>query len=305
MPSTGEIRQQVAKESERRSRLSVPAFAGGFLYLLSSIVIASTLNNAPTVGLLQGLKPAISGVANPLVSPRAAEVKFISHKALPLIAGSFLAAFAVIVLTLILLMLLDAVKFRRPATWPATRPLVIVGGIAVAVASLAHQIVSAIETHKFAVGHDLTGHAVEQALTKSTPDLIVAYLSLLAGLALAAGMVTVMVNAIRVGLVARWLGILGMFTALLIFLPIGGAELQIVPAFWLVMMGMLNGGRWPGGDPPAWTDGEARPWPSRAQVQAEKAGLDPRAVATASGPSPAATPVKATSRKRRKRGGRT
>jgi hypothetical protein len=305
MPSAGEIRQQVAEETERRNRLSVPSFAGGFLYLLSSIVIASTLNNAPTVGLLQGLKPAISGVANPLVSPRAAEVKFISHRALPLVAGSFLAAVAVIVLTLILLMLLDAVAFRRPANWPATRPLVIGGGVAVAIASLAHQIVSAIETHKFAVGHDLTGHAVDQALTKSPPNLIVAYLSLIAGLALAVGMITVMVNSLRVGLMPRWMGILGMFTALLIFLPIGGAELQVVPAFWMVMMGILNAQRWPGGDPPAWTDGEARPWPTRAQMQAERQGRDPKAEAKALAPSPAAIPVKATSRKRRKRGGRT
>ena len=30
-----------------------------------------------------------------------------------------------------------------------------------------------------------------------------------------------------------------MFAALLIFLPIGGAELQLVPAFWMVMMGIL------------------------------------------------------------------
>jgi len=304
MPSAGDTRRQVDEETERRSRLSVPAFAGGFLYLLSSIVIASTLSGAPTVGLLQGLGPAISGVANPPVSPRAGEVKFISHKALPLIAGSFLAAVAVIVLTLILLLLLDAVRFRRPGTWPAARPLVIGGGIAVALASLTHQIVSAIETHKFAVGHDLSSHAVDQALTKSAPNLIVAYLSLIAGLALAVGMITVMVNVQRVGLLPRWMGFLGMFTALLIVLPLGGAQLQVVPAFWLVMMGIMNAQRWPGGDPPAWTAGEARPWPSRAQVRAEREGGDPGTRARAAAPAPAATPAKASSRKRRKRGGR-
>ena len=94
MPSAGEIRQQVAGETERRNRLSVPSFAGGFLYLLGAIIIASTLNGAPTVGLLQGLAPAISGVANPAVSPRAVEVKFISHHAFPLISGSVVAAIA-------------------------------------------------------------------------------------------------------------------------------------------------------------------------------------------------------------------
>jgi hypothetical protein len=317
MPSAGEIRREVAEEEEARSRLSVPAFGGGFLYLLSAIIIASTLNGAPTVGLLQGLAPAIGGDANPAESPRAPEVKFISHHAFPLIAGSFLAAVAIVILTLILLTLLRATAFRRPGTWAAARPLVLFGGIAVAVASVAHQVVGAIETHNFAVGHDLTSHAVDQALTKSTPNLIVAYLSLIAGLALAAGMVGVMVNALRVGLLPRWMGMLGMFTALLIFLPIGGAELQVVPAFWLVMTGLLFAGRWPGGDPPAWSSGEARPWPSRAQVAAERAeakggsGGAAKGASSASAkpssadaaPAPAA-PSGSSGRRRRKRSGR-
>jgi hypothetical protein len=306
MPSASEIRRQVEDEGEARARLSVPAFGGGFLYLLSAIIIASTLNGAPTVGLLQGLAPAIGGVANPAESPRAVEVKFISHHAFTLIAGSVLAAIAVGILTVILLTLLRATTFRRPATWAPARALVLAGGIAVAVASIGHQVVGAIETHNFATGHDLTSHAVDQALTKSTPNLIIAYLSLLAGLALAAGMVATMINALRAGLVPRWMGILGMFTALLIFLPIGGAELQVVPALWMVMMGLLYAGRWPGGDPPAWNAGEARPWPSRAQVAAERAGKtgagNGAGKGSASDTAPAPVPQAGTSRKRRRKG---
>ena len=301
MPSAGEIRQQVAGETERRNRLSVPSFAGGFLYLLGAIIIASTLNGAPTVGLFQGLAPAISGVANPTVSPRAVEVKFISHHAFPLISGSVIAAISVLALTLILLVMLDATVFRRPVTWPYARTLLIVGGIAVAVASLAHQVVGAIETHKFATGHDLSNHAVEQALTKASPTLIVAYVSLLAGLAFAVGMIITMINALRVGLLPRWMSFLGMFTALLILFPLGGAELQVVPAFWMVMMGILYNGKWPGGDPPAWQSGEARPWPSRAQMQAARRG---EVGAAGSDVAPAASAPADSNRRRRKRSGR-
>jgi hypothetical protein len=307
MPSTREIREQVEHETERRSRLAVPAFAGGVLYLLSAIIIASTLNGAPTVGVFQGLKPAIEGVANPAVSPRTVEVKFISHHAFPLVAGSVLAAIAVAALTLILLLLLEAVRFRRPGTWPPTRSFVLYGGIAVAVISIAHQVVSALETHKFATGHDFTAHAVDQALTKATPNLIVAYLSLLAGLALAVGMISVMINALRTGLVVRWIGVLGMFTALLIVLPIGGAELQVVPALWMVMMGLLFVGRWPNGEPAAWAAGEARPWPSAAQRRADaapRAGGNGRpATAPAAGDVAPAPPVRSSSRKRRRKRG--
>jgi hypothetical protein len=304
MPSAGEIRQQIAKEIDRRGRLAVPAFAGGVLYLLSSIIISSTLNGAPTVGLLQGLTPALSGVASPALSPRAGEVKFISHNALPLIAGSILASIAIGVLTLVLLVLLDATRFRRPETWSSARPLVLYGGIALATVSVGHQVVSAIETHKFAVGHDFSSHAVDQALTKGTANMIVDYVDLLAGLALAAGMITTMLSALRVGLLPRWLGFLGIFTGLLIFLPIGGAQLQVIPAFWMVMIGILFIGRWPT-EPPAWVSGEARPWPTaverRAAAQQQGAGGDP---VPAGAPAPTRPAPAPSSRKRRKRGSR-
>jgi hypothetical protein len=302
MPSTSEITQQVAAETERRSRLAVPAFAGGILYLLSGIITASTLNGAPSVGLLQGLAPALSGVANPPVSPRAPEVKFFSHHATSLIAASVLAAVAIGALTLVLLLLVDAARFRRPQTWPAARPLILVGGIALAIISVVHQAVLAVETHNFAVGHDFTNHAVDNALTKGTANVITQYFDLLAGLAVAVAMIVVVVNAMRVGLVTRWMGVLGIFTGILIFLPIGGATLEVVPAFWLVAMGILYIGKWPNGQPPAWESGEARPWPTRAQVREGATGPQPALVTGAGDVTPAPTKPSSgrTSRKRRR-----
>ena len=309
MPSAAEIREQTLSEARRRARLAVPAFAGGFLYLLSAIVISSTLNGLPTVGPLQGLTPTVQGVAEPTRSPRAAEVKYISHHAFPLIAGSVIAAIAIVALVLVLLLLFDAASFRRPQTWPLARFLVIAGGGMVAAASIAHEIVYAVETHNFAVGHDFSRHAVEQALTKGAANQIVAYLSLLAGLALVVGMVVVLLNSLRTGLLPRWMAFLGMFSALLILLPNVGATLQLVPAFWLVMTGVLLSGRWPGGDPPAWEAGEARPWPSRAQMQAERAGRKPAPAGAgaangevAPAPStPAPSPATSSRKRRRKR----
>ena len=90
-----------------------------------------------------------------------------------------------------------------------------------------------METHNFAVGHDFSSSAVDHALTKGAANTIVEYIDLLAGLAFAAGMIGTMLTSQRVGLLPRWMGILGMFAGLLIFLPIGGAELQIVvPSGW-------------------------------------------------------------------------
>ncbi len=270
MPSASEISEQLARESERRARLGVPSFAGGMIYFLSAIIVTATLSSAPTVGLVQGLTPALSGEANPAVSPRAVEVRYISHHAFGLIAGSTLKSLALVVLTLVLVLLFDATRFRRPQTWSAARPLVLVGGIGLAVINIAHQVIGAIQAHNFAVGHDFSNHAVEQALTKGAVNVGSQYLDLLAALLLTVGMITVSVNAIRVGLLTRWMGVIGIFSGILIFLPIGGATLEIVPAFWMVGMGILYLGRWPNGDPPAWAAGEARPWPTQAERRAER-----------------------------------
>jgi hypothetical protein len=275
MPSPTEISEQLASESERRARLGVPAFAGGFLYFLSAIIVTSTLSSAPTVGLLQGLQPALRGEADPAVSPRAVEVKYISHHAFALIAGSTIKSIALVVLTLVLLLLLDATRFRRPETWAYARPLVLVGGIGLVVINIAHQIVGSIRAHSFAVGHDFTSHAVEQALTKGAVNVGSQYLDLLAALALTAGMIVVSLGAIRVGLLTRWMGVIGIFSGILILLPIGGATLEIVPAFWMLGMGILYLERWPNGDPPAWAAGEARPWPTQAERRAEREAGSP------------------------------
>jgi hypothetical protein len=276
MPSPNEISAQLARESAWRARMGVPAFAGGMLYFLSAIIVNSALSSAPTVGLVQGLEPALSGVANPPVSPRAVEVKYISHHALALIAGSAIKSLALVALTLVLLLLLDATRFRRPQTWAAARPLVLLGGIGLAVVNIAHQVIGAIQAHNFAVGHDFSSHAVERALTQGVVNVGSQYLDLLAALLLTAGMIAVAVNAIRVGLLTRWMGVIGIFSGILIFLPIGGATLEIVPAFWMLGMGILYMGRWPNGDPPAWSSGEARPWPTPAERRGDSGAEDPQ-----------------------------
>jgi hypothetical protein len=308
MPSTGQIREHLAIEKRRREKLSVPAFGGGFLYLLSAIIITETLNGAPTVGLLQGLAPALKGVANPAVSPRTAEVKFISHHAFTLIAGGALAAIAFALLTLILLLLFDATRFRRPETWPGWRWVLVGGGVAVALVSVGRQVASAVEAHSFAAGHDFSIHAAERALSTGTANVLADYLGLIATLALTAGMIATLLNALRVGLLVRWMAIVGMFAAVLIFVPIGGSELEIVQAFWMVMMGVLFVGKWPNGDPPAWAAGEARPWPAggsrRVRASAEGASSKPSASGAAAVPAPVLPSGNGSSRRRRRKRGR-
>jgi len=267
-----EIDQQVALESERRSRLAVPAVAGGVLYLLSGIILSSTLSGLPAVGIVQGFAPMLRGEANPAASPRAAEVTYIDHHAFGLIAGSVLTTIAIVFLTLVLLFLVGATSFRRPESWPATRPLVLAGGGAFALLTLAHWVVIAIQAHSFAGGHDFSAKAVDKALlTAGSVGVTLGLAGLFAALALAIGMIAAMVGAMRSGLLPRWLAVLGIFSGLL-FLPLfGSTTLELVPSFWLVATGILLMGRWSSGDPQAWASGEARPWPTAAETRAKRA----------------------------------
>ena len=71
-------------------------------------------------------------------------------------------------------------------------------------------------------------------------------------------------NAMRAGLLTRFMGVLGIITGALLVFPLG-SPLPIVQCFWLFMLGMLFLGFWPGGAPPAWASGEAMPWPAGGQ----------------------------------------
>ena len=76
-------------------------------------------------------------------------------------------------------------------------------------------------------------------------------------------------NAMRVGLLTRFMGVLGIITGALQILPFGG-PLPVVQSFWLLMLSLLFSGRWTGGTPPAWRTGNAEPWPSGAAVREQR-----------------------------------
>ena len=74
-------------------------------------------------------------------------------------------------------------------------------------------------------------------------------------------------NSMRVGLLTRFMGVLGI---------ICGAALVLLPqnpivVFWLLALAVLFAHRWPQGMPPAWETGTAVPWPSSAEIAEQRA----------------------------------
>ena len=78
-------------------------------------------------------------------------------------------------------------------------------------------------------------------------------------LAFAFSFVIVALNAMRAGLLTRFMGVLGIIVGALMVLPI--LPSPVVQIFWLGALGLLFIGRWAGGRGPAWETGKAEPWP--------------------------------------------
>ena len=97
------------------------------------------------------------------------------------------------------------------------------------------------------------------------------FIGLFGLLAMAASYALASLNAMRVGLLTRGMGIIGMLVGLLAVFPVALLS-QLVPLFWLFALTWLLLDRWPGGSPPAWRTGRAEPWPSAAEQRQARAG---------------------------------
>jgi len=95
-------------------------------------------------------------------------------------------------------------------------------------------------------------------------------------LGMVVAMVYVPLQAMRVGLVTRFFGTLGMaLGAALIFIVPAVSLLTIV--LWFAFLGLIILDRAPGGRPPAWAAGEAIPWPRPGEEPEARPAGDPAA----------------------------
>jgi len=112
---------------------------------------------------------------------------------------------------------------------------------------------------------DAASHAIEDASLHGPAQL----LQLAGVLALAFAFVYCSLNAMRVGLLSKFWGSLGI--ALGVASVIGLFQIALL---WFVYIGLLVAGWVPGGRPPAWAAGEAVPWPSPGERMAGVEGGD-------------------------------
>jgi hypothetical protein len=209
-------------------------------------------------------------------------------------------AFASLATAWTLVFLYDSSRARNPTASRWIRYLPIVGGVVAGVSGVIYQALEAINAHKFVTtGQQTYGEAAH--IAGGVGILGLQLVALVASLLLALSFVLVSLHALRVGLLTRFLGYLGMFAGALVLFPL--LQVPVVQTYWLLAVAYLISGRWPTGVPAAWRTGRAEPLPSSAELRARRAaggdgGRGSKPAPAPAGPAPEAAGTAASARTR-------
>ena len=259
-------------EARQGPRAAIAAAASAVLVLGSGIATAALFNDAPVTGVADSLARAgDAGGVGELPSLRTPYYEFYDDRAGLVLLTALARGIGFVAVAFMLVYLGLAVRNRSPAFRRMWVYVALAGGLLGAIATVMFTVGTSSEISSFLDGP----RTVDRAADIGDSSLLVTAQLIgipgtqaigLASLALGLGWVVICLNAMRVGLLTRFMGVLGIICGALIVLPIL-SPLPIVQTFWLGAMALLLLGRWPNGLPPAWSTGEAQAWPSQQQVR--------------------------------------
>jgi len=197
---------------------------------------------------------------------KADRLRYFDRHAGEILASAVIQAVGMLLLAVVALHLYRAVKARKPDEPLVVAVMGVYGPVGMALITVAQAVALTIIAGDFADRPSQTLAAAEDAL-KDPALLIPRYIGISAALALAFWLVKGSLDAMRVGLLTRFMGVFGIALGPAFVLQFGSLILPV----WLIALGALFAGRWPGGLPPAWESGEASPLPSAKERRAAAA----------------------------------
>jgi hypothetical protein len=244
------VEEQLAYEARVRTRqASIAAVAG--LMLVGAAIIQ-----------LSGIHTKVDELTLDLIT---------EHRRFPLdLIGAIVNSLGLVALALTLSYLYVATRARNPEIQTWIRWLALAGGVTSAVAAVIYAIVISTKASDF-VSHGLQTYPEANHLTSNGLIVAIPLVAQFASLLLTAGFIWISLNAMRVGLLTRFMGYIGIFAGVLVLFPIG-SPVPVVQGFWLLALAYLLAGRWPSGVPPAWSSGQAERWPTSAEQREARGG---------------------------------
>jgi len=180
------------------------------------------------------------------------------------IIGAILQWLDAVAVVATLLFLLGAARARNPSVPAFVRPVAVLSA-ALALPTVIFTILYVHKAHQFISSGDQS-YQQAQSLAGSSALAILQILGFVGSFMLALAIVLTSLQAMRVGLLTRFAGYLGMISGAVVIVP----TLFVAEAYWLFALAVLIAGRWPSGDPPAWSRGEAVPWPSSQELREQR-----------------------------------
>jgi hypothetical protein len=184
-----------------------------------------------------------------------ARLRYFDRHAGEILGSAAIQALGWLLLAVVAVHLYRAIRARRPDEPLVVLVMGVYGPVALAIVTLARAVALTVIAGDFAGRSSQTLDAAEDAL-QDPALLIPQFVGISAVLALAFWLVKGSLDAMRIGLLTRFLGVFGIVLAVALVLQFGSLILPL----WLVALAALFLGRWPGGPPPAWETGAAVPW---------------------------------------------
>jgi hypothetical protein len=260
--------ETLAAERQRRTKAGATAFAAALLTLASALAVLTTVRSFPVTHVLDTLRAALG--EGPQTGPVARVLLFSADHIPALIAFQMFPAIAAAALGVTLTFL-----YRSTAARSAQPPRIalisaVAGSVVLVVAALVATVSLVLDVQSFADAADHSERAARDVRSSPVRDATT-YLSQIGRLAIVVATVTGSLQAMRVGLLTRFMGVLGVIVGVLFIIPELEGQVPFVKIFWLAGLGMLFLHRWPGGMPPAWVTGEAQPWPTQQEIREARA----------------------------------
>jgi hypothetical protein len=298
--------ETLAWEAEHRQRAGIAALVASAFTFLG--VVLTTVGQ-PSSGkyddriltVLDTMGNVAAGRVNPPGQVAAYTLDVGKSPGVP-IAGAILYGLGTMAIFFAMAFLFRATRARRPEFQQIALVAAAVGAVAYGAGRAVGEVARYVGAAGFVDAADHSNSAARDALTP-TVGLIGGQIILpLGALALGFAFVFICLNAMRVGLLTRFMGVLGLIVGVTFVLPLD--QQGIIRIFWLGALGFLILGRWPN-VPKAWATGEAEPWPTQQQLreqrEAARAAREPAAPAKEERPErkPPAAPAPTPPRPRR------
>jgi hypothetical protein len=298
--------RQLAVEGAQRLRVAACAVVAGMFFFGGQLWVTTIGAKEQTIGLLQGLAPALNGLRAAAIDPRTVHEQFLVHNQVALIAAFVISNLGTLAMIVPLRYLAAAERVRSPAPSSLPDRLALYGPILLAVFLPAFEISLILGAHSY-LSHSARDAAAITAATAGGVRVAFQLILTLGTLGVAGAFIMVSLRSMRVGLLTRMMGIVGIIAGVLFLIPL--TPLPVVQALWLVFVGAMLLGFGGRPLPEAWAAGEARPWPPKQSARPARAARQPprgmRRGAAASPPVPAPAaprgPSPAASKKRKRR----